>query len=364
MGADKHMRILVINCGSTTLKYKLYEAQKEGLSLLAAASVTMEAGDEAPIAGVLAALPAPPDAVAHRVVHGGDRFTKAVRVDSGILRQLHELTPLAPLHNGPALRALESTRALGVPVIAAFDTTFFADLPTRARRYALPPISGVRRYGFHGWSHRFVMKRLAALSGDPEPTFISLHLGSGCSAAAIRHGKPVDISMGYSPLEGLVMGTRAGDVDPGVLLHLLHEGWDADRLGRLLHHEAGLKAMAGTADMRELLSRDDPEAQEAVELFCYRAVKYVGGYLAALEGKARALIFTGGIGENAPEIRERICRPFGWAGLRLDARRNARGEERISADGSALSTYAIRTDEEAGIAEEALHLLQESPSLP
>ena len=176
-------------------------------------------------------------------------------------------------------------------------------------------------------------------------------------------GKPVDISMGYSPLEGLIMGTRAGDLDPGVLLHLLHEGWDAERLGRLLHHEAGLKALAGTADMRELLLRTDAEAQEAVEIFCYRAVKYVGAYLAALEGEAQALVFTGGIGENAAEIRERICRSLEWAGVRLDPRRNARGKERISAEGSPLGAYAIRTDEEAGIAEEALRLLQESPTL-
>jgi acetate kinase len=204
------------------------------------------------------------------------------------------------------------------------------------------------------------MKRLAALSGDAEPTFVSLHLGSGCSAAAIRRGRPADVSMGYSPLEGLVMGTRAGDVDPGVLLHLIHGGWDAEKLGRLLHHEAGLKALAGTADMRELLSRSDLEAQEAVEFFCYRAVKYVGAYLAALEGEARALVFTGGIGENAPKIRERICRSLAWAGLRLDAARNARGEEQVSAAGSPLDAYAIRTDEEEGIAEAALRLLEES----
>jgi len=159
------------------------------------------------------------------------------------------------------------------------------------------------------------------------------------------------------------MGTRAGDLDPGVLLHLLHEGWDAEKLGRLLHHEAGLKALAGTADMRELLSRTDAQAQEAVELFCYRAVKYVGAYLAALEGEAQALVFTGGIGENAPEIRDRVCRSLEWAGVRLDPRRNARGEGRISAEGSPLSAYAFRTDEEAGIAEEALGLLQQAPSV-
>lgn len=357
------MRILVINCGSTTLKYKLYDAREGGLDLLAAALIPMKTEDEAPIAGVLAALPEPPDAVAHRVVHGGDRFTKAVRVDNEVLRHLHRLTPLAPLHNGPALRALEITRTLGVPIIAAFDTAFFADLPVRARRYALPSIPGIRRYGFHGWSHRSVMQRLATLSGDDHPTFVSLHLGSGCSAAAVQLGKPVDISMGYSPLEGLIMGTRAGDVDPGVLLHLLHEGWDVERLEYLLHHEAGLKALAGTTDMRELLARSDVEAREAVEIFCYRVVKYVGSYLAALEGKAQALVFTGGIGENAAKIRERICRSLEWAGVRLDPTRNASGEERISAEGSALSAYTIRTDEETGIAEEALRILQESPTV-
>jgi len=196
------MRILVINCGSTSLKYKLYEADQQRLSLLAAASVSMKPGDEAPVAAVLAALPARPEAVAHRVVHGGDRFTAAVRVDDEVFRALTELTPLASLHNGPALRALEVTMTLGVPILAAFDTAFFADLPARARRYALPPIPGVHRYGFHGWSHRYVMKRLATLSGGHQPTLVSLHLGSGCSAAAVRHGKPVDISMGYSPLEG------------------------------------------------------------------------------------------------------------------------------------------------------------------
>jgi acetate kinase len=352
------MVILVINCGSTSLKYKVYEAQEQRLSLLAAASVPLTPGEEPPIAGILATLPAAPDAVAHRVVHGGDRFTTAVRVDDEVLRALTELTPLAPLHNGPALRAIEITRALGGPIIAAFDTAFFADLPAPARRYALPTIPGVHRYGFHGWSHRSVMKRLATLTGNRAPTFVSLHLGSGCSAAAIRRGKPVDTSMGYSPLEGLIMGTRAGDVDPGVLLHLMQEGWSPERLGHLLHHEAGLLALAGTADMRELLSRTDPAAAEAVELFCYRAVKYVGAYLAALEGETQALVFTGGIGENAPEIRERICRSLEWAGLRLDPTRNARGEEQISAGGSQLRVYAIRTDEESGIAEEALHLLR------
>lgn len=352
------MLILVINCGSTSLKYKLYDTHEHGLSLLAAGSMVTKPTEEPPIARVLAALPARPDAVAHRIVHGGDHFTAAVQVDDGVLQALAELTPLDPLHNGPALRALAITRTLGIPIVATFDTSFFADMPPLARRYALPPMAGVHRYGFHGWSHRSVMKRLAELTGNAEPTFVSLHLGSGCSAAAIRRGKPVDTSMGYTPLEGLIMGTRAGDLDPGIILHLMQEGWDAERVAHLLHHEAGLKALAGTADMRELLARTDAEARETIDLFCYRVVKYIGAYLAALEGEAQALVFTGGIGENAPEIRGRICRPLEWVGLRLDPTRNARGEEQISSAGSPLSVYAIRTDEESGIAEEALHLLR------
>jgi acetate kinase len=202
-----------------------------------------------------------------------------------------------------------------------------------------------------------VAERYALISGSPEPSLITLHLGSGCSAAAIRQGRPVDISMGYSPLEGLVMGTRPGDLDSGVLLHLWGAGRDYHDLQHLLHHESGLKGLAGTSDMQELLARTDQAAGEAIELFCYRVVKYVGAYLAALQGEAEAIVFTGGIGENSPEIRSRICAPLGWLGLSLDPARNARSEEWISTDSSPLGAYAIRTDEESGIAREVLRLL-------
>src|SRR5512146_1766064 len=194
------MRILVINCGSATLKYALYETGGPQLARRA-----------------LAGLPAPPGAIAHRVVHGGERFVAPVAIDDDVLRHLAELVPLAPLHNAVALEGVAATRDLGVPLLAVFDTAFFADLPVRARRSAVPEGPGVRRYGVHGWSHRSVAARSAALLGRAEPTLVSLHLGSGCSAVAISRGKPVDVSMGYSPLEGLVMGTRPGDVDPGLL---------------------------------------------------------------------------------------------------------------------------------------------------
>jgi acetate kinase len=350
------MRVLVINCGSTTLKYKLFQDREGLLDQRAAAVVETTGGYRAAVEQALAALPAPADVIAHRVVHGGGRLPDVVRIDSEVLRILREVTPLAPMHNGPALEGIEATLGSGVPLVAALDTAFHSTLPPRAWRYALPEIAGVRRYGFHGWSHRYVTERYAALTGSSEPTIVTLHLGGGCSAAAILRGRSVDTSMGYSPLEGLVMGTRAGDLDPGILTHLLHEGMSLPELENLLQHEAGLKALAGTADVRELLGRDDAAAELALELFCYRIQKCVGAYLAVLEG-AEAIVFTGGIGEHAPEIRRRVCQRFGWAGLTLDVERNQRNDLRLSAEGSRLAAYAIPTDEEYLIARETFRLM-------
>jgi acetate kinase len=356
------MRALVINCGSTTLKYKLFQERGTELEQLAAAVVETTDGYRAAVQQALAALPAPADVIAHRVVHDGGRLPDVVRIDSQVLRVLREVTPLAPMHNGPALEGIEAALGSGVPLVAAMDTAFHATLPPRAWRYALPELDGVRRYGFHGWSHRYVTERYAALTGSAEPTIVTLHLGGGCSAAAILRGRSVDTSMGYSPLEGLVMGTRAGDLDAGILTHLLHEGMSLRQLEQLLQHGAGLKALAGTADVRELQGRNDPAAELALDVFCYRIQKYVGAYLAALEG-AEAIVFTGGIGEHAPEIRRRVCERFAWAGLTLDVERNRRNELRLSAEGSRLGAYAIPTDEEYLIARETFRLMasHESP---
>jgi acetate kinase len=236
------VRILVINCGSATLKSALYEAAGGRLEQLAGSAVPWQGGHAATVQRALAGLPSRPVAIAHRVVHGCERFLAPVLIDDDVLRDLGVLVPLAPLHNAVSLAGVEATRGLGVPLVAVFDTAFFAELPARARRYALPEIPGVRRFGFHGWSHRSVAERYAVLAGVPEPTIVTLHLGSGCSAAAIRWGRPVDVSMGYSPLEGLVMSTRPGDVDPGVLLHLVQQGAGAETLAQLLNHESGLRA--------------------------------------------------------------------------------------------------------------------------
>jgi acetate kinase len=348
--------LLVVNCGSATLKYQSYELTAERPSPIGGGVLETQREFAAGVRQALRSLPRPPDAIAHRVVHGGKRFTGSVLIDDEVLRHLRELEPLAPLHNGPALSGIEATLALGVPLVAAFDTAFHQTLPERAWRYAIPAELEVRRFGFHGWSHRSVTQRYAELTGSIEPTIVTLHLGGGCSAAAIERGRSVDTSMGYSPLEGLVMGTRPGDLDPGVLTHLLQEGMSLERITRLLNRGSGLVALAGTADMRELLGRTDERAALAIELFCYRIRKYVGAYLAVLEG-AEAIVFTGGIGENSPEIRRRVCEHLGWAGLTLDPGRNAAGAERISADGSRLAAYAIRTNEEQLIAVEAAQLL-------
>ncbi len=349
------MRVLVINCGSATLKYKLFEERAE-LEVLASEDSDVAGGYRAAVERALKTLPSKPDVIAHRVVHGGGRLPDVIRIDQSVLRILREVTPLAPLHNGPALEGIEATLGAGVPLVAALDTAFHDTLPPRAWRYAMPEYAGVRRYGFHGWSHRYVTERYAALTGSSGPTIITLHLGGGCSAAAILRGRSVDTSMGYSPLDGLVMGTRAGDLDPGILTHLLHQGMSLKQLEQMLQHEAGLKALAGTADMRELQRRDDAAAELALEVFCYRIQKYVGAYLAVLEG-AEAIVFTGGIGEHAPEIRRRVCERFAWAGLTLNPERNQRNDLRISADGSRLTAYAIPTDEEHIIAQETIKLV-------
>ena len=351
------MRILVINAGSATLKYAQFDAQADRMERLASATVAWEGGHAATVERALASLRRRPDAIVHRVVHGGDEFVASVVLDDQVVRRLGALVPLDPLHNAIALEGIAATRGLGVPQLAVFDTAYFGDLPVRAWRYAVPPAPGLRRYGFHGWSHRSVTERCAVLLGRPEPTLVSLHLGSGCSAAAIERGKPVDVSMGYTPLEGLVMATRPGDLDPGLLLQLVRQGADAARLERLLYHESGLQALAGSADMRELLAREDAAAREAIEIFCYRIVKYVGAYLAALEGAASALVFTGGIGHGSPEIRRRVCDALAWTGLRLDPARNARGEERISVAGDGLVAFALPADEEGPIASEARKIL-------
>ncbi|MDQ2805756.1 MAG: acetate/propionate family kinase, partial [Chloroflexota bacterium] len=301
----------------------------------------------------------------HRVVHGGDRFHAPTRLTPAVLTTLEAVSALAPLHNPPALAGIRAAQAaLGpaVPQVVVFDTTFYTTLPPVAFTYALPAALtaqyNIRRYGFHGIAHAALLAGYCAARAIPPAaaTIITLQLGGGCSATAIRQGQAVDTSMGFTPLEGLVMGTRAGDLDPALPAFLARQtGATLDDVDQLLNHEAGLRGIAGgNGDMRELLARraGDPQAALAVDLFCYRARKYIGAYLAVLGG-AQALVFGGGIGEHAPVIRAEICAGLEWAGVQLDPARNQAatgGAARISADAARISVYVVPVDEAAAIA--------------
>jgi acetate kinase len=384
--------VLVLNCGSSSLKVQILAGEgptprrllRAAVERLGdAARVTCEApgvpahrateglADHAAALGrVLAwaemagALP-PVDAVGHRVVHGGARFTRPALVDDEVLAAIEALETLAPLHNAPSLAGLRAARAvLGPrpPMVAVFDTAFHAALSESARQYAIPhelaARHGIRRYGFHGTAFRSALARYAGLTGRPatEAALVALHLGNGCSAAAIRAGRSVDTSMGLTPLEGLVMGTRAGDLDPAIVTFLARaEGVPADEVVGWLNERSGLRGLSGVSrDMRELLDREaaDERCRLAVDVFCYRARKYVGAYLAALGG-AEAVVFSGGIGERAPAVRARICAGLEAFGLTLDPARNAAtvgADGRISADGARLQAWVVAVDEEAVIA--------------
>jgi acetate kinase len=402
------MQILVINSGSSTLKFDLVDVPRlrnpagpniPHSTTLAHGVVDRIGGDatfelhsssqqverhsaNAPshkeaMALVLDALPSISpgriDAVGHRVVHGGDRFVEPTLIDDTVIKAIEELCELAPLHNPAALDGIRAAReALGpdVPMVAVFDTAFHSTLPDYAYTYALPydlaQKHKVRRYGFHGTAHQYMLEQYARVKGiDPaQATLITLQLGNGCSAAAIRGGRSVDTSMGFTPLEGLVMGTRSGDLDPSVVSYLAEkESVGAGEVESWLNKRSGLLGISGSAsDMRSLLeaeAKGDERARLAVEVFCYRARKYIGAYLAAL-GSADAVVFGGGIGENAPAVRERILGGLEGLGLRLDKARNdatAGKEGTISAGDSPVGIYVVPVDESLLIARQTAQVV-------
>jgi len=314
-------------------------------------------------------------AVGHRVVHGGEQFARSVLVTPDVSRAIEEMIEFAPLHNPHNLAGIQAAqRALGegVPQVAVFDTAFHQTLPEHAFLYAIPyPLyrrHGVRRYGFHGTSHRSVAYRYRQLLDIPKSAvrIITLHLGNGCSACAISGGESIDTSMGFTPLEGLVMGTRSGDIDPAVLDYIAtKEGLSLPQVEALLNSQSGLLGVSGlTNDMRDLLAEarehDDRRAKLAIRMFCWRARKYVGAYLAAMGG-ADAIVFAGGIGENAPEIRAEICDGLEWAGLTVDDAANEAlvggAEGRFSTDDSRLAAWVVPTDEELLIARDTCRVV-------
>ena len=317
-------------------------------------------------------------AVGHRVVHGGETFTESTLIDDRVIKGIEDCIDLAPLHNPNNVKGILAARDLfgkDVPQVAVFDTSFHHSIPEQAYLYAIPyhlyRRHKIRRYGFHGTSHRYVAFRYRALRGltREQTNIITLHLGNGCSAAAIKNGSPVDTSMGMTPLEGLVMGTRSGDLDPAIVSVIARkEGMSSSEVDTLLNTQSGLLGISGlTNDMRELQAElkehDDRRVRLSIEIFCYRARKYIGAYLAAMGG-ADAIVFTGGIGENSPEVRARICADMEWVGLQIDSARNdgtVGCEDKISADGSKLLAYAIPTDEELLIARDTVRVIRGEP---
>jgi acetate kinase len=388
MTAAADGRILVLNAGSSSIKCGVYPAalpvagclarvhcdlrddggritttgaggtREEALPQAAGSDVWPVAVDTT-LARAVAEASGPIVAVGHRIVHGGLEFTGPVAVDEAVLARLSALEPFAPLHQPQNLAGIRAVAAAlpGAVQVACFDTAFHRTCPPEAMRFAIPRRwhdSGIRRYGFHGLSYESIVARLPEVAGGvPERTIVA-HLGAGASLCGIRGGQSVATTMGFTPLDGLVMATRCGSIDPGAVLQLiLREGLSAAEVERMLARESGLLGVSGTSgDMRVLLAADDPRAAEAVELFCYQAAREAGSVAAALGG-VDAIVFTAGIGEHAAPIRRRIAARLGWLGLEFDHVANDRHGPRITTAGSRVAGWVIPTDEEGVIAAHA-----------
>ena len=399
------MQVLVLNSGSSSIKYRLFTDEADGLRLAARGLIerigedtghaeqavvepdgtTATSSDDAPvpdhaagfrwIVGQLEAAGLADDlgAIGHRVVHGGSEFTAPTVIDDAVLARIEAQIPLAPLHNPANLTGIEVARELRPELtqVAVFDTAFHASLPPAAYRYAVPEALldeyGVRRYGFHGTSHAYVARRAAAALGRDEADLklVTLHLGNGASMAAVDGGLSVETSMGLSPLEGLVMGTRSGDLDPAVIFHLIREaGMAPEEVERILNRDSGLKGLCGDNDLRTVEDRaaaGDERAQLAVDVYVHRIRKYLGAYAAVLGG-LDAVVFTAGVGENSDTIRAAVCADMDVLGIRLDPARNdgqraskaPDGVVAVHTDDSRVAVLVVATDEEREIAEQTL----------
>jgi len=411
------MKVLVLNSGSSSLKFQLVETDLEAIDKnedrAVARGVIERIGSQALISlkaegrptlrratplrdhraaldevlrwmtsdesGGLVRTLAEIEAMGHRVVHGGEKLTRSVVIDDAVLEQIEDCIELAPLHNPANLKGIRAAREIlggGVPQVAVFDTSFHSTMPDTSFLYAIPyqlyVRHRVRRYGFHGTSHRYVAYRYRQLTGrTPEQTnIITLHLGNGCSACAIRKGASLDVSMGLTPLEGLVMGTRSGDIDASVLEFLHHkEGFSFGEIDTLLNKQSGLLGISGlTNDMRDLLEEErahqDRRARLAIEIFSIRVRKYLGAYLARMNG-ADAVIFTGGIGENSPELRRRICAETDFLGIAIDPEKNEATtggrEGEIGVQGSRVGVWVVPTNEELLIARDTVRCVRDAP---
>jgi acetate kinase len=395
------MLILVVNCGSSSLKYQIFRVNGEykliakGLAdrigMSSGCSITHKPNGknevvlEQPLPDHRAALLAIEEilvhpeygvitdikeisGVGHRVVHGGEKFTRSILINESVIAAIQENAKLAPLHNPPNILGIEVCQQLlpDVPNVAVFDTAIHQTMPKKAYLYGLPielyEKHGIRKYGFHGTSHGYVARRAAALMEKPfeQAKIITCHLGNGCSIAAFSNGKIIDTSMGLTPLEGVVMGTRCGDLDPAVVLYLMEVlGLSLQETNDLLNKQSGLKGLCGKADMRDIVKiadQGDTNAQIAIEVFIYRIQKYIGAYAAALNG-TNAIVFTAGIGENSPYLRQEILSKFDYLGLKVDRAKNKVNEPVFSTPDSRVYAMMIPTNEELVIAQETYELI-------
>lgn len=379
------MKILVLNCGSSSLKYRLFDSAGTLPQVVAKGSIdrigisgsdvrnheqAIEAAFQQLLHDHVLESQEEIRTVGHRVVHGGERFQESVLLTEEIVHALEQLSELAPLHNPANLEGYYAARKHlpDARHVAVFDTAFHSQLPEHAFLFGLPyrfyQEQKIRRYGFHGTSHRYISQRYAEIVGSTTDKIISCHLGNGCSVAAIDSGISIDTSMGFTPLDGLLMGTRAGEIDAGAVLHLMRtNSLNPDQVESILNHESGLLGVSGiSSDMREVLrsaSSGNRRAQSAIDLFCYRVRKYIGAYAAALDGPD-GIVFEGGIGENASEIRSMICQGLSFMGIELNEKANSEivngNEGKISSERSSVDVWTIPTNEELVIAQDAVRL--------
>jgi acetate kinase len=389
--AETQRRVVVLNTGSSSLKFAVYPDRPDAPSILSGqvdgiggdqaklkikradgareTEVAVTAGDPSAALHALIAIPDGPlsgnlAAFGHRIVHGGPDFDKAVVVDDQTLQRIEALSPLAPLHNPPALAVLKTLRERfpGVPHMASFDTAFHRGHPAVADRFAIPDAlyqQGVRRYGFHGLSYAYIAGALKAQAPQiATGRVVVAHLGSGASMCALVGGRSIDSSMGFTALDGLPMGTRSGSLDAGVILWLQQQkGWTVDHVEDFLYHDCGLKGLSGVSnDMRILLASEAPLAKLAIDYFVYHIARTASA-LAASAGGIDGLVFTAGIGEHSAPIREKVLRRLGWLGFSLDEAANQQGRGRITAADSKVPAFVIPTDEERVIARETIRLL-------
>ncbi len=390
------MKIFVLNAGSSSIKYKLFHIDQK-VQILAWGAVEKIAEEESFIsfneskekvkcathkeglqliiqqlqkAGILKDFSSL-NAIAHRVVHGGSLFCEPTLIDETVKKQIQQMIPLAPLHNPANLEGITAMQYLAPNImqIAFFDTAFHQSMPASHFRYALPEYLydelKIRRYGFHGISHHYLTKKSAQFLKKPlqNCNLITLHLGNGASATAIKNGKSIETSMGFTPLEGLVMGSRSGDLDPGILLYLFEQyHYDGDKLDHLLNQQSGLKGLCGTNDMKEIIQKmkkGEENAKLAFDIFCQKVKHYIGAYIALL-GNVDAIVFSGGIGSNSPEVREAICSNMSVLGIILDSEKNQQHFTLIGDKGS-VKVLKIETDEEFEMADQSLQIIKKHP---